>query len=108
MHRLQSRVKPPGGSESTYTDVDSEYANQMETGILQQDTDDGVKPDSKEHDSNASDNIKSDSTDAVNTEPVEQNRQTEHSISEEEKSDVPLSEKEADGQEIEISFDEFQ
>ena len=107
-----------GGSESTYTEVDSEYANKTEVGISQQDTDDGA-----EHDSNKSDNVKSningpdknqsnnanqDSTDAVHTEPVEQNRQTEHSISEEEKSDIPLSEKEDDGQEIEISFDEFQ
>lgn len=107
----------PGGSESTYTDVDSEYANETEVGISQQDTDDGV-----EHDSNKSDNVKSningpdknqsnnanqDSTDAVTTEPVEQNWQTGHSISEEEKSDIPLSEKEDDGQEIEISFDEF-
>lgn len=106
-----------GGSESTYTEVDNEYANKMEVGISQKDTDDGV-----EHDSNKSDNVKSNSnepdknqpnnanqnsTDAVHTEPVEQNWQTGHSISEEEKSDIPLSEKEDDGQEIEISFDEF-
>lgn len=98
----------PGGSESTYTDVGSKYSNETEAGISQPDVDDGVKPDSKELDSNVSDNIKPDSTEAVNSETEEHSSQTEYPVSEEKKSEVPLSEKKADGQEIEISFDEFQ
>lgn len=98
----------PDGSKSAYTDVDSEYSNQMETGISQPNVDDGVKPDSKELDSNVSDNIKPDSTDEANLEPEQHSSQTEYPVLAEKKPEVPLSEKEVDGQEIEISFDEFQ
>lgn len=98
----------PDGSESAYTDVDSEYSNQMEAGISQPNVDDGVKPDSKELDSNVLDNIKPDSTDEANLEPEQHSSQTEYPVLAEKKPEVPLSEKEVDGQEIEISFDEFQ
>ena len=89
----------PDGSESAYTDVDSEYSNQMETGISQPNVDDCVKPDSKELDSNVSDE--------ANIEPEQHSSQTEYPVLAEKKPEVPLSEKEVDGQEIEISFDEF-
>lgn len=98
----------PDGSESANTDVDSEYSNQMETGISQPNVDDGVKPDRKELDSNVLDNIKPDSTDEANLEPEQHSSQTEYPVLAEKKREVPLSEKEVDGQEIEISFDEFQ
>lgn len=107
-YSIKEGGEQPGGSESTYTDVGSEYSNEMEAGISQPNMDDGVKPDSKELDSNVSDNIKPDSTDAVNSETEGHNSQTEYHISEEKKSEGSLSEKRADGQEIEISFDEFQ
>lgn len=105
---IKEGVEQQGGSESTYTDVGGEYSNETEVGISQTDVDDGVKSDSKEPDSNASDNIKPDSTDAVNSETEEHNSQTEYPVLAEKKPEVPLSEKEVAGQEIEISFDEFQ
>ena len=50
----------------------------METGISQPNVDDGVKPDSKELDSNVLDNIKPDSTDEANLKPEPQPPQTEN------------------------------
>lgn len=110
MHRIQLRVKNSQMEVKVHIQMlIVNISNQMETGIFTaQNVDDGVKPDSKELDSNVLDNIKPDSTDEANLEPEQHSSQTEYPVLAEKKPEVPLSEKEVDGQEIEISFDEFQ